>query len=234
MSDPQDAPQPTPDGGKFDQYAADYETLHAKNIAATGEAPEYFSRYKLNCLTRIFGDNYALPVLDYGCGVGSLTELLVGSFQDVHGYDPSGASLARAKERAPQATFHAIVESVPDGHFGLVVLAGVLHHVPPGERSAVMQLVKRKLHPRQGKVVVFEHNPLNPLTRRAVAMCPYDDDAVLLTPWQASGLLKQSGFSKVRRDYIVFFPKPLAKLRFLEPYLSFLPAGAQMLLIGDV
>lgn len=35
------------------------------------------------------------------------------------------------------------------------------------------------------------------------------------------------GLQIVRRDYIVFFPRPLAWLRPLEPRLSWCPAGAQ-------
>jgi hypothetical protein len=85
-----------------------------------------------------------------------------------------------------------------------------------------------------GHVVVFEHNPLNPVTRRAVAACPFDDDAILLWPWQARSLLRRSGFDAVTLDYIVFFPKPLAFLRRLEPRLRGVALGAQQMLVGAV
>ena len=32
---------------EFDRFAADYRALHARNIALSGEAPEYFAVYKM-------------------------------------------------------------------------------------------------------------------------------------------------------------------------------------------
>jgi hypothetical protein len=57
----------------------------------------------------------------------------------------------------------------------------VLHHVPPADREALLARVATKLAPG-GKLVVFEHNPWNPLTRKVVAECAFDADAVLLPP----------------------------------------------------
>jgi hypothetical protein len=95
-----------------------------------------------------------------------------------------------------------------------------------------MKTVLEKLRPG-GRVFIFEHNPLNPLTRRAVALCAFDDDADLLFPWQAKRLLRDAGFTNVKLDYIVFFPRQLAFLRGLEPRLGWLPGGAQLLVSGE-
>ena len=111
------------------------------------------------------------------------------------------------------------------------MLSGVLHHVPPHERKSVMSTVLQKLAPG-GKVVIFEHNPWNPVTRRAVAECEFDDDAILLWPGELRGLLRGVGYADVRLEYIVFFPRPLALLRPLEPRLSWLFMGAQTMTIG--
>ena len=81
-------------------------------------------------------------------------------------------------------------------------------------------------------MVVFEHNPLNPLTRRAVATCAFDDDAILLWPWEAKRLVASGGFSHTRLEYIVFFPRALAPLRPLEPKLAWLWLGAQVMVVG--
>ena len=80
--------------------------------------------------------------------------------------------------------------------------------------------------------MVFEHNPLNPVTRKAVADCPFDEDAELLYPWTVTGLLRDAGLAEVALRYIVFFPRALAALRPLEPKLSRLPAGAQVMAVG--
>jgi hypothetical protein len=74
---------------------------------------------------------------------------------------------------------------------------------------------------------------LNPLTQRAVSTCPFDDDAILLWPWQLRPLFRSAGFSVQRLDYIVFFPRLFAKLRPLEPYLRHIALGAQTMTIAE-
>jgi len=215
---------------KFDDYARSYDALHNQNLSASGEPLEYFSAYKRACLERL-GAPTGEPLLDYGCGIGNVTRALADGFRNVHGYDPSAESLKVARERMPGVTFHESLDGVPSAHFASAVLSGVLHHVPRPERVPVLGTVLNKLRPG-GRLFVFEHNPLNPVTRRTVATCPFDDDADLLWPWQAKKLLQDAGFRDVRLDYIVFFPRPLAVLRPLEPRLGWLPLGAQLLLVG--
>ncbi|HVJ94125.1 MAG TPA: class I SAM-dependent methyltransferase [Labilithrix sp.] len=215
---------------KFDEYAKSYEGLHRTSIAASGEDPAYFHDYKVDCLRR--KNLLRGPLLDYGCGTGNLTERFArahGELHEVHGYDPSSESLAEARGRAPTARLHTDVSTLPRDHFATAVLSGVLHHVQPREREGVLETVRSTLR-SGGHVVIFEHNPINPLTRRAVAACPFDDDAILLWPWEARRLLRRAGFDEVRLDYIVFFPKPLAFLRRLEPRLRRLALGAQLML----
>jgi 2-polyprenyl-3-methyl-5-hydroxy-6-metoxy-1,4-benzoquinol methylase len=217
-----------PSAEKFDDYAAQYQALHAQNLAASGESTDYFSDYKLQCLLRA-GVSTSAPLLDYGCGIGNVTKALAGGFSNVTGYDPSAESLKIAAQQAPSATFHDQPEALAEGHFETAVMSGVLHHIPPTERASVLEFVLSRLRPG-GQLFVFEHNPINPLTQRAVATCPFDDDAILLWPWEAKKLLRTSGFVDVKLDYIVFFPRPLAALRPLEPSLGWLWLGAQQML----
>jgi len=217
---------------KFDAYAKDYETLHANSITASGEQPGYFSDYKVECLWRLSGSNFDEPVLDYGCGVGALTQRLCTRYRQVCGFDPSAKSLALARERVNGAVFYDEPESLPRGHFGIVVVANVLHHVPPADRLALVRSMGELLRPGLGRLVVFEHNPYNPLTRRAVAKCEFDGDAILLSPGELTALFRAAGYTRVQRRFIVFFPKFLAPLRPAEPYMGWLPAGAQMMVSG--
>lgn len=214
---------------KFDAYAKDYERLHSNNITASGEQPAYFADYKVECINRLVGSAYDEPILDYGCGVGSLTERLIRRFSQVSGFDPSAASVAEARTRAATATFYEEAAAIPKAHFGVIVLANVLHHVPPAERRALVSQLVGCLQPGKGRLVVFEHNPYNPLTRRAVATCEFDDDAILLGPVELTRLLAESGLVRARRKFIVFFPRSLAGLRGLEPHLGWLPIGAQVM-----
>lgn len=215
---------------EFDAYAGSYEEDHRSSIAASGEDPAYFHDYKVSCLARK-GTSTDGPLLDFGCGIGNLTERFVTRYREVHAFDPSAKSVERAKERSPGAHFHVDTAAMPKEHFETAVLSGVLHHVLPHRRVDVLRTVRGLLRPG-GRVVLFEHNPLNPVTRRAVANCVFDDDAILLWPWEAKSVLKDAGFADVELDYIVFFPRPLAFLRRLEPRMSRVMLGAQMMVIA--
>lgn len=212
---------------KFDAYAERYRELMQESLAASGEGAEYFSEYKLNCLQR-FGAPFSEPLVDFGAGTGAVTEVLVRKFSDVTAYEPSQASLQYLRLRVPGAKCAGSEEELPESHFSTAVCSGVLHHVPVAERRDLLQRLRSKLR-RGGRLFVFEHNPLNPLTRRAVAACPFDDDAVLLWPWQLRPLFKSAGFEIERIDYIVFFPRILSMLRPLEPRLRRVVLGAQTL-----
>jgi SAM-dependent methyltransferase len=227
-----DSSRPADGGAKFDAYANEYQSLHQKSIAASGESPTYFSEYKLHCLERLVGPKLDEPVLDFGCGIGNVTEQLVKRFSEVEGYDPSRDSLRIAKGRAPAAVFRDDLASVRQGVFGVVVLSGVLHHVKPQERRGLFAAAVARARPSGGRVVVFEHNPYNPLTRKAVRDCPFDDDAILLRPREIVLLLRSAGLSDVRCRFIVFFPRKLSILRPLEPMLAALPFGAQTMTVG--
>jgi SAM-dependent methyltransferase len=215
---------------KFNQYAASYRDAHGASVRLSGEAPEYFAEHKLGCLERA-GVRPGERVLDYGCGTGSLTRLLRGRFDAVSGYDPSEVSLDLARQQAPGATFYSDAYEIPVKAFDVAVLSGVLHHVPRPERSELVALVVSKLAPG-GRLFVFEHNPYNPLTRKAVRDCPFDDDAVLLEPREIRRLLAGASLDPVRQDYVLFFPRPLAPLRPFEPLLRRFPLGAQTLTVG--
>ena len=217
---------------KFDDYASSYRDLHTRSVAASGEDPEYFHRYKLACLERL-GFTSGDRILDFGCGIGNLTTHLGQKFRQVHGFDPSHRSLGVCRERAPTAVLHEREEDIPPQFFDGAILSGVLHHVPPAERQALLTRVRGHLRPT-GRVILFEHNPLNPLTRKAVRDCPFDDDAILLWPWKIPPLLLASGFRRPRLDFIVFFPRQLALLRPLEPRLHRLFLGAQTMTVGHV
>src|SRR6266516_3295056 len=87
----------------FDRYARSYEDLHAASIKASGEPTAYFAAYKMECLARL---GVKEPILDFGCGIGNLTEQLVKTYGRVHGYDPSAESLRIARSRAESAVLH--------------------------------------------------------------------------------------------------------------------------------
>jgi hypothetical protein len=76
-------------------------------------------------------------------------------------------------------------------------------------------------------VLVFEHNPLNPLTRRLVRHCAVDEHAVLLKPALLDGLMRDAGIEAVRLEFIIFTPFASAVFRRLDRVMSPVPLGAQ-------
>lgn len=220
---------------EFDRYAETYTDLHRASIRASGEEPQYFSRYKAQYMACVLGSAKgasALDVLDFGCGVGNSIPHLREAFPHAQlvGVDPSGESIELARgTHAGAAAFRVNAESAipyPDHSFDLVQVACVFHHIRPPERLHWMQEIRRVLKPG-GNVFVFEHNVLNPLTLKAVRDCPFDEDAILLPRRELLGLARNAGFASFKARYIVFFPAPLAFLRPLEPTLGFIPFGAQ-------
>ena len=84
-----------------------------------------------------------------------------------------------------------------------------------------------------GRLFVFEHNPFNPMTRRMVATCPFDEDAELITYRNMKRLVGESGGLQIlAAGYCLFFPQSLSGLRPLEKFLRWLPAGGQYFAVG--
>jgi SAM-dependent methyltransferase len=219
---------------QFDQFAGDYKHLLDQSIAASGEDSNYFAEYKALYLARILGSHFSGKILDFGCGVGLLSSALKkhlpGSRLD--GFDLSRDSIARIDPAlSAQGLFTPEADHLPRD-YNLVVTANVMHHIIPAQRSATIADLAGRLAP-QGKLAIIEHNPANPLTRRAVGRCPFDEDAVLLKPAEAVWLVKRAGLKRLRRDYIVFMPHILSALRPLEPWLAWLPLGAQYAVLGE-
>ena len=102
----------------------------------------------------------------------------------------------------------------------------MFHHIDHAEHVAKLREIRRVLADG-GWLFVFEHNPWNPLTRRAVRDCPFDENAHLMTAGTLRQRALEAGFSSAKVRYRIFFPAPLARLRPLEKLLTWLPLGAQ-------
>lgn len=223
-----------PTKAQFDRFAHDYHDLNAAAVRASGETPAYFAALKASYMSSVAPlpeTGAARAILDFGCGIGGGIPHLQYCFPDarLHGVDASGESIAMARSACGDAQFSVIADErlpLPDATFDLALAACVFHHIAPAERLHWMRELRRVLKPG-GRLFVFEHNPLNPLTRKAVRECPFDEDAILLRRGETLALLASAGFGEAKSDYIVFFPRMLAALRPLERWLSRLPIGGQ-------
>jgi len=63
-----------------------------------------------------------------------------------------------------------------------------------------------------GNIVVFEHNPFNPLTKKMVRECEFDADAVLLSKSETIDIFERVDLSIVKSGYTLFIPSKLKEL----------------------
>ena len=218
----------------FDKYAHEYKTILDKSVRFSGEKGEYFSKYKANYVSRYMGKSFSGKILDYGCGVGFLSEILLKYLPNaaIDGFDVSTASIRYVPAYLKkQGHFTSDIGQLSND-YDLIVVANVLHHVESDERKEVIAKLK-KLVKNNGKIIIFEHNPINPLTRKIVKNSPLDKGVILLPFSETLCYLKNAGFNNTQLNYIVFFPKFLSVLRWSEPFLSWLPIGAQYAVIGQ-
>lgn len=222
---------------EFDLVADEYHTQHKKNLAITGEDPEYFAEYKIvDLASYIRAKNLpASNIFDFGCGIGNSVEHFRTHFpeSDLCCGDVSRRSMEIAKARfSPKESYVHIEDSIPlpTGSQDIVFTACVFHHIPHEEHHQWLLELNRITRPG-GVLAIYEHNPWNPLTVRAVRTCPFDVNARLIR----SGIMKRraldAGWCDVDIRYKIFFPSILKFFRPLEKYLSQVCLGAQWRLI---
>jgi SAM-dependent methyltransferase len=225
----------TSDTAEFDRYAEEYDAALAQGISVSGEDKNFFAQGRIAWTAQYVGKRVApdapLAVLDYGCGTGSATPFLLSEMgaDRVVGVDPSAASIRVAgRDHADaRAAYHPLTEYEPRGEMDGVFTNGVFHHIPLDERRAAMEYVFRSLKPG-GWFALWENNWLSPATRYVMSRCPFDADAIPLTPRTAHTMLQDhGGFEIVRTDFLFIFPRILKFLRPLEAKLSGLPLGTQ-------
>jgi len=213
---------------EFDQYARQYDQVLGESIPESLNEDGYFAEYKVALMAARLGNRKPARILDFGCGAGRSLPYLDKYFPDTElfGYDLSSASLEIAATRTPRAMLFADWSNISTMHFDVVVAANVFHHIPVEQRlEALIQC--RQVLAEGGQMFLFEHNPLNPATRWIFERCPFDVDAEMLKLKTTLELTHKAGFLSEQHGYTLFFPRPLAFLRKIEPWLKHLPLGAQ-------
>lgn len=223
---------------EFDMLADEYRVLHKENITITGEAPEYFSEYKISDLAEIL-IRIKLPTatfLDFGCGIGNSLPYLRKYFpgSEVHCADVSARSLEIAQCRFPGPENYVLINNsipLPTASQDVVFSACVFHHIPHEEHLHWLVELRRITKPG-GMLAIYEHNPLNPLTVRAVNTCPLDVNAKLIRGAAMRKRVMDSGWEDAQLDYKLFFPALLSALRPMERHLEWLALGAQYRMVA--
>lgn len=221
---------------EFDNIAEKYSELVEDGMILKGNDHEYFNQYKLFYLRPYFAlYNGRAKVLDYGCGVGLLSQTIQDCFPKtvIHGFDVSSESIENVSDELRKRQNNLFTAEIGALHYDydIAILSTVLHHVSLEERQQVIDNIYARLS-IGGKLVIFEHNMLNPLTRKSVDACPFDKDAVMISLSQAKALLKHAGFENISSRYITFFPEQLRRLWGIDKYISWLPLGAQYMVVA--
>jgi len=222
----------------FSDFVETYQNEVQQSINFVGQDLDFYIELKANLITKIAGKHFGNPnsinILDIGSGIGLTDHHLSLFFDNMYGIDVEKDVVKKASAYNPKVKY-----SIYDGlnlpfdnnSFDMVFAINVMHHVPPDKWENFVNEMFRVVKPG-GISAVFEHNPLNPLTRLAVSKCEFDRDAVLIHKNKLKKIFTNSGFKVARGAYIIFFPFRGKIFRSTEKLLSWLPLGAQYFLTG--
>lgn len=222
----------------FDAHAALYRSSVDQSVAFTGRDSAFFAERKVQLLKalarRHVGELGRLRVLDVGCGTGTTDRFLVGVAGSLVGVDVSHEMLEIARKEVPGVEYELYDGEklpYPDGSFDVVLAICVLHHVPPPRRREFVAELHRATRDG-GLVVVFEHNPLNPLTRRAVSTCELDRGVTLASGRRVRSLLAETGADVLSETNFLFTPMGGRVGPAIDQLLSSVPAGGQFAVVA--
>jgi ubiquinone/menaquinone biosynthesis C-methylase UbiE len=223
---------------EFDAHSQDYDRKVNQALAFSGLRVDYFTKvkaaYLLDIIADAFGAARKVDLIDIGCGIGNYHPSLSPRVGRLAGVDVSADCIETARRRngaVEYATFDGRILPYPDDSFDVAIAICVLHHVPVTDRPGLLNEVRRTLRPN-GRLVIFEHNPSNPLTMRVVNNCEFDKNAVLLKRSECERLLNESGFSDVTSKFILTAPSFGRFTRKIDSMFSSLSFGAQYYTIG--
>ena len=217
-----------PSTPEFDQYAARFEEDMRRTIPAAFAEGQYFAEYKIRHVARRLLDQRVTSFLDFGCGIGHSLGFASALFPnaEIWGYDESTKCIELARQRVAITKLTSNFDDLPTGRFDVVFAANVFHHIPFADRKVATARCKSLLKDG-GRIFLFEHNPLNPVTRKIFERCVFDKGAMMLHRREVLQLAEAVGLKISHADYTLFFPRQLAFLRPLERMLGWLPFGAQ-------
>lgn len=224
----------------FDRCSENYREIHTENISRiSGADSGYFTEYKIREIFDRFPDTPA-KWLDLGCGDG-LSAVYVQKYlpgTEYHGLDISANSIEKARSRGLKGPLFHLYDGIKipfeDNSFDVVFMACVMHHISPGQRDGILNEIKRVLK-ENGRLIIFEHNTYNPVTRKVVNDCIFDNDAILVNQKALRNKLSAIGYKNIKRRYTIFFPRKrgFGWLLPLEKHLSWCMFGGQYYIVAE-
>jgi hypothetical protein len=160
------------------------------------------------------------------------------------GLDSSAASIKEAQEEAASSFQGSHGNKNPlfvaldswnqsAAQYDFILAACVFHHIEPDRRGLVLRRLWEGLR-RRSVIVIWEHNPWNPVTRRIVKDCAFDRDARLLSIAEMIRLWSETiDNGETGYQFVTFFPGILRQLQPVERLLAWLPLGGQWVFWGE-
>ncbi len=228
-------------GKEFDEIATIYDD-NLKTLLGVlgGENIDKFAEYKVQLVKTIIRE--AGSIMDFGCGIGrslAYFRKYFGEKTKLYGCDTSEKSIELAQRILPQGTF--FLNTMPktyieqEKHYDIVFLACVYHHIDPKDREGWTDAIIDSLSDG-GYVAVFEHNLINPFTKRIVRHPEnlVDNEKWMLSHKELMRLLTQK-YPEVEifwDGYVLFSPIRFRWSTSFERFLKWLPLGAQHCVIA--
>lgn len=221
---------------EFDKFADEYYQQHARNIAITGQTPEYFAEAKVVDAAAWTRERNLFPgtILDFGAGIGNSIPFFRKHFPlcDLLCADVSERSLALVQQRFGNDHKSVLIANdrlpLEDESVDLAFTVCVFHHIEIDQHLHWLTEIRRVV--RSGELfILFEHN--NPLTVRAVNTCPFDVNAHLIRNDVMARQVEKSGWPRPKTRFRIFFPRLLSSLSRMERWMYWIPLDAQYALI---
>ena len=196
----------------FNSTKDNYQAQIENTISFSGKGLDFFTEGKAEYIKEIihkYASHISFPkILDIGCGHGLIHSYLIKNKYEIIGVEIANEVIPIAQQNNPLVKYlpyNGTDLPFADNSFDVTLAICVMHHVPPAQWLDFTNEMNRVLRPG-GIAIIFEHNPVNPLTQYVVRRSPIDSDATLLSATKASQLLRLSNFQRVNKSYIFLTP----------------------------
>lgn len=195
----------------FDAIAGVYDSVFAPHVT------QHYLNRRIDYVLR-HAPGHSL--LDVGAGTGLIAERLSDRGFRVVALDPFPRMLEQLRRRRPRVeTVVATGDDLPfaDDTFDLTFSVAVMHHIaePDRVRRTIAEMVR--VTRRGGKILIWDHNPLNPYWPLLMKRVPQDNGNERLIPMRELVTdLETAGAAVLRTERFGlvpdFTPRPLLRV----------------------
>ena len=229
----------------FDKESEVYTEMLENGIKNTGFSFDYIQEYKVLDLKeevkKYTNPENELKILDFGCGIGLVTQYLRKHFPNstLYACDYSKKSIEKCMERNKNIqNLHIMPTNGSDipfaEKFDIIFIANVVRHISRPNQKIIFDNLYNSLA-ENGRIMMYEFNPLNPVSLYFYYKedRQYDPENVrIMSAGYSRKLFKSANFKDIKTKYRFFVPSSLKKLLWIEKYLKKCPIGANYYLIA--